>query len=253
MTGNSWIAWIWPVAAAPFVGSFLGVLALRLPAGQPVAWARSACPHCGRQLAAADLAPVASWLVAGGKCRYCAHPLGLFYPGIELAALGVAAWAALALPDPLLVWAGCLLGWSLLGAAVIDARHFVLPDILVLPLIPAGILLQAWIAPGAWTGHLVGAAAGYLGFAAVAALYRRLRGREGLGMGDAVLLAAAGAWVGWAGLPSVVFAGAVLGLLGAVALRAAGRRVDGATELPFGPALAAATWLVWLYGPLEPV
>ena len=256
MAGEYWIAWMWAVIAAPFVGSFLGVLIVRLPVGMPVAWrsgwARSACPHCARELSAVDLVPVASWLSSGGKCRYCATPIGLFYPGIEIAALGVAAWAAMTLPDPLLIWAGCLLGWSLLGAAIIDARHYLLPDILVLPLIPAGILIQIWAVPGQWVDHLAGAAIGFALFAAVALIYRRLRQREGLGLGDAKLLAAAGAWVGWVGLPSVVLLGALFGLVTALVMRMMGRDVGRVTELPFGPGLALAFWLVWLYGPLVP-
>ncbi|MDH5558944.1 MAG: A24 family peptidase [Alphaproteobacteria bacterium] len=245
-------AWVWAVIAAPFVGSFLGVLILRLPAGLPVAWARSACPHCGRELAPIDLAPLASWLSSGGKCRYCASPLGRFYPGIEIAALGVAIWAALTLPAPLLIWTGCLLGWSLLAAAVIDARHCLLPDVLVLPLIPAGILLQVWTMPEQWIDHLAGASIGFALFAAVGLFYRRVRRREGLGLGDAKLLAAAGAWVGWAGLPSVVLLGALFGIVTALIMRMAGREVGRVTELPFGPGLALAFWLVWLYGPLVP-
>lgn len=253
MIANYWPIWIWALIAAPFIGSFLGVLIQRLPAGKPVVFARSACPHCARQLAPADLVPVASWLTSGGKCRYCATPISMFYPGIEIAALGVAAWAAVTLPGTLLVWAGCLLGWSLLGAAIIDSRHLLLPDILVLPLIPGGILLQAWFVPNQWTGHLAGAMIGFALFSAISWFYRVSRGREGLGLGDAKLLAAAGAWVGWTGLPSVVLLGAVFGLATGLILRTAGRKVERATELPFGPALALAFWLVWLYGPLVPV
>jgi leader peptidase (prepilin peptidase)/N-methyltransferase len=253
MIENYWTSWIWAIIAAPFIGSFLGVLVQRLPAGMPVAWARSACPHCDRQLVVADLVPVASWLASGGRCRYCATPLGTFYPGIEIAALGVAVWAAVALPDPLLIWAGCLLGWSLLGASIIDSRHLTLPDSLVLPLIPAGILLHAWLAVDAWIDHLMGASIGFVLFAAISITYRVLRRREGLGLGDAKLLAAAGAWVGWVGLPSVVLLGAVFGLATGLALRMTGRDVGRVTELPFGPALALAFWLVWLYGPLVPM
>lgn len=252
MAEEYWIKWIWAVIAAPFVGSFLGVLILRLPAGLPVAWTRSVCPHCTRELRAGDLFPVASWLMSGGKCRYCATPIGMFYPGIEIAALAMAAWAAATLPGPLLIWAGCLLGWSLLGAAVIDARHYLLPDILILPLIPAGILLAAWIAPGQWIDHLAGALIGFVLFAAIAILYRRLRQREGLGLGDAKLLAAAGAWVGWVGLPSVILLAAIFGLATGLVLGMMGRDVGRVTELPFGPALALAFWLIWLYGPLVP-
>ncbi len=253
MTADYWIAWIWPIIAAPFIGSFLGVLVQRLPAGLPIAFARSECPDCAHHLSAADLVPLASWMVSGGRCRYCAAPLGLFYPGIEIAALGVALWAAASLPDAPLIWAGCLLGWSLLGAAVVDSRHLVLPDILVLPLIPAGIMLHAWLVPAAWVDHLAGALAGFALFAAIAWIYRGLRRREGLGLGDAKLLAAAGAWVGWIGLPSMILLGALFGLLTALLLRLAGREVGRATAFPFGPGLALAFWLVWLYGPLVPV
>ena len=73
-----------------FVGSFLGVLVRRLPEGQPIAWGRSRCEYCGAALAVRDLVPLFSWLAAKGRCRFCGHPLGWFYPGIELAALAVA-------------------------------------------------------------------------------------------------------------------------------------------------------------------
>jgi len=241
--------WIWPVLAAPFIGSFLGVLVLRLPAGQPVALARSNCPHCGVTLGAAELVPLVSWLALRGRCRHCSAVLGPFYPGIELAALAIAAWAAVTLPGPL-VWVGCILGWALLAAAVIDLRHLVLPDVLILPLIPAGLVVHAVIAPDRLPAHAIGAAAGYLGFVAVRAVHAAIRRREGLGLGDAKLLAAAGAWVGWQGLPSVVFLGAMFTLAGLLAMRAAGRDLDVRGEIPFGPALAIGFWLVWLYGPL---
>lgn len=252
IVGFEQAAQLWVIVAAPFIGSFLGVLVLRLPAGLPVVLARSACPHCRHRLGVADLVPVVSWLLSGRRCRYCAAPVGVFYPGIELAALGIALWAAAVLPGQL-VWAGCALGWCLLAAALIDWRHTVLPDILVLPLIPVGIGVHALLDGAPWQSHLLGAAVGFLSFAAIAALYRRMRGRDGLGLGDAKLLAAAGAWVSWTGLPSVVLLAAVFGLAGATVWRLAGHDVLSSTEIPFGPALALAIWLVWLYGPVVPI
>ena len=77
-------------------------------------------------------------------------------------------------------------------------------------------------------------------------LYRKVRGRDGLGAGDAKLLAAAGAWVGASGLPQVILFAAVAGLVAAACLRLAGVRLGAASALPFGPFLALATWLVWL-------
>lgn len=246
------VTWAWAIVIAPFVGSFVGVLVLRLPAGRPVVLARSACPHCGQRLGVTDLVPLLGWLLRAGRCRYCDVPLGLFYPAIELAAVGIAAWSAFVLPGNL-VWAGCLLGWMLLGAALIDWRHMVLPDALVLPLIPAGIGIHMLLDGAYWPDHLIGAATGFLAFAGVALLYRQLRGRDGLGFGDAKLLAAAGAWVSWVGLPSVVFLAALCGLAGVAVRRLSGYGIVTTDEIPFGPALALGTWLVWLYGPIVPV
>jgi leader peptidase (prepilin peptidase)/N-methyltransferase len=130
-------------------------------------------------------------------------------------------------------------------------RHYVLPDVLTLPLIPLG-LIAAWLdGAEALLAHVIGAAAGYLVFLLIALGYRRLRGREGLGLGDAKLLAVAGAWTGWQGLPSVVLlgAGASLAFLLLLRLRGGAIRLDQAVA--FGPGLCLGIWLVWLYGPLQ--
>ena len=122
---------------APFIGSFLGTLIVRLPEGRPVLLDRSRCEACGQTLGARDLVPIFTWLLLKCRCRYCGAQLGVFYPLIELAALGVAVWALLTLPSQL-VWPTAALGWALLALAVIDAKHFYLPDVLTLPLAPAG-------------------------------------------------------------------------------------------------------------------
>ena len=100
------------------------------------------------------------------------------------------------------------------------------------------------------TDRALGAALGYLGLRAVALLYRVLRGREGLGHGDPKLLAASGAWVGAMALPQVVLGAAVSALIAAAGLRLAGVPLGAGSALPFGPFLALATWLVWLFGPV---
>jgi len=143
-----------------------------------------------------------------------------------------------------IVIAALLAAW-LAWASMIDAKHLILPDYLTLPLIPLGLLLVRWQPPDL-TDRLTGACLGFAVFAAIGALYRRLRGRDGLGLGDAKLLAGAGAWVGWQGLPSVVLIAALLGLVWALITRARSDR-----QLPFGPFLALGFWLVWWLGPLE--
>lgn len=238
--------------AAPFVGSFLGVLIKRLPAERPVALARSACDHCGRTLGWRDLVPVVSWVSTRGHCRHCRQPIGLFYPAVELAALGIALWALLVLPG-WIAWAGAALGWALLTLAWIDHEHFLLPDVITVPVALAGLAVAWFIDPATILDHVIGAVAGFGLFMAIAWLYRVLRRRDGLGGGDAKLLGALGAWVGWQGLPSTVLYAAVSGLALALILAARGQRIELGGRLPFGPHLCLGGWLVWLYGPLVPL
>jgi leader peptidase (prepilin peptidase) / N-methyltransferase len=235
----------------PFVGSFLGVVVERLPVGRPIALGRSSCDCCGEALGGRDLVPVVSWLARRGRCRCGAIRLDPFYPGIELAALAVALSAVMVLSGWLL-WASLALGWTLLALAAIDLRHFVLPDVLSLPLVPAGLAVAWLIDPARLGDHAIGAVAGFAGFALIAWLYRRLREREGLGLGDAKLLGAGGAWLGWQALPSVVALGAALALALALARAVAGAKLSPTTRIAFGPYLALAIWVVWLYGPLVP-
>ena len=116
------------ILAAPFVGSFLGVLVLRLPEGRPVLLGRSACPHCGTVLGPRDLVPLVSWLLLRRRCRACGTAIPPFYPLIELAALGVALWAVATAPNAATATAGCLLGWALLALAEIDRALGLLRD-----------------------------------------------------------------------------------------------------------------------------
>jgi leader peptidase (prepilin peptidase)/N-methyltransferase len=163
---------------------------------------------------------------------------------VELAALGVAVWAASTGADGALLWASCALGWTLLTLGWIDAVCLRLPDALTLPLILAGLLEASSLEPDALTGRAFGAAVGYTLLWAVALAYRRWRGRDGMGLGDAKLLAAAGAWVGVALLPQVLLGGALAGL--AWALRRG--RPNAMEKIPFGVFLAASAWVVWIYG-----
>jgi leader peptidase (prepilin peptidase)/N-methyltransferase len=237
---------------APWIGSFLGTLVLRLPAGQPVVVARSACPRCGHRLGAAEMLPLVGWAWLRGRCRHCRTAIPAFYPLMELAALGVAAWAATEAEGPALI-ASCLLGWVLLTLAVTDRRAFLLPDALTLPLLAAGLGATAWFDPQALPAHAAAAAGAWLAFALIARLYRRLRGRDGLGGGDAKLLAAGAAWIGWAGLPGAVLAASLLGLAEILTARLRhGSAWTPAQPVAFGTWLALGLWLVWLYGPPLP-
>jgi leader peptidase (prepilin peptidase)/N-methyltransferase len=234
--------WAWPLVAAPFLGSFVGVLIARVPAGRGVVAGRSCCEACGHALGPTDLVPLVSFAVLRGRCRWCATPIPRQTLWVELAALAVAASAVAAGERGALLWAGCALGWTLLTLGWIDALSQRLPDVLTLPLVLAGLAEAYVLEPEALTGRALGAACGYAGFRLLALLYRWRRGQEGLGKGDAKLLAASGAWVGGWLLPDVLLVGAVTALV--FALRHG--RVDRAARIPFGPFLAMGTWLLWL-------
>ena len=100
---------IYPLIFAPFIGSFLGVLILRLPAERPVARGRSAGDHCGQTLRAWDMVPILSFMLLRGRCRHCGQRIDILHPGVELAALAVAASAVAVAPagpaDPAWLWA----------------------------------------------------------------------------------------------------------------------------------------------------
>jgi leader peptidase (prepilin peptidase)/N-methyltransferase len=244
---NGWSSaagWVAPVACAPILGSFAGVLIARVPEGRGVVWGRSACEACGHALGGPDLVPLASFVVLRGRCRYCGAPIGWRHLWVELAALGLAIWAALRGESGGLLWAGCALGWTLMTLGWIDAVCQRLPDFLTLPLVLGGLCEALLLEPGAVPSRAIGAVAGYTGFRLLAWLFLRLRGREGLGQGDAKLLAAGGAWVGAWLLPDVLLAAAGTALV--FALRKG--RPEPGERIPFGPFLAAGIWLMWLYG-----
>ena len=241
--------WVWPVLAAPFVGSFLGVVVTRARVPQSILVGRSACARCGHRLGPADLVPLASWLATRGRCRHCGQSIGAFYPAIELAALGVALWSA-GLAADWLLWPSCLLGWLLLALAAIDLRCFLLPDFLTLPLLAGGLLLWEVAEPASLVPHAIAAALGFAFVLALRQAYWLLRRREGIGLGDAKLLAAAGAWVSWEGLASVLLVASVAALASTLLRYKRGSSISLVDRVPFGAFLCVGTWLVWLYGPL---
>ena len=233
--------------AAPCAGSFIGLLAHRLPQGGEIVADRSRCATCGTELGWRELVPIASWVAQRGRCRSCGASIGWTALVAEIGALAIAAWAVMVLPQG--AWlAGLGLGWSLLLLSLIDLKTMLLPDRLTLPLLAAGLLAAAMLAPERWSEHAIGAAIGFSSLAALAVLYEKARGRTGLGGGDAKLFGAIGAWVGVMGLPSALL---IAGLAGLAHALVSGRgRLSAGARIPFGPALALGGWIVWLHGPL---
>ncbi|MDI6624108.1 MAG: prepilin peptidase [Brevundimonas sp.] len=236
--------------AGLLAGSFLGLVSLRLPRGEGFVGGRSRCRGCDQPLPAWRLIPVLSYVAARGRCAGCGAAIPIRYPAMEFACAAIGVCAALTQPSIAAAVLTALLGWQLLLIAVVDGEHFWLPDALTLPLLGTGLLATVTLDRLTPVDSLAGAAVGFGGLWLVARAYRRVRGRDGLGGGDPVLLAAGGAWTGWIGLPSVLLWAALGGLSVVAARLLTGSRVSGSDRLPFGVFLALGVWLTWLLGPL---
>jgi leader peptidase (prepilin peptidase) / N-methyltransferase len=175
---------------------------------------------------------------------YVPGPLGAALAGALLGLLAGSAAPGATLSGQMLT-AG--FGWLLLALTLIDLRTFRLPDGLTLAVAALGAVMVWQTRPQAWAAHLIGGLAGYLVLVAVELGYRKLRGRDGLGRGDAKLFGAIGVWVSWTGLPLVMLTASAAGLIAALGggmLR--GQRPGGSTQIAFGPWLAAGGFAVWL-------
>jgi leader peptidase (prepilin peptidase)/N-methyltransferase len=227
------------------VGSFLATLMIRWPKGRSVIAGRSRCDSCGVRLGPRDLVPLLSYAALHGRCRRCGARIDQRHVAVELVAAGIGLISLVAHPLPLAAIT-LLLGLWLLLLAALDVEHHWLPDRLTLPLIPLG-LVAAWAGLGpALPERVAGAAIGWAGLALIAAVYRRLRGREGMGGGDPKLLAALGAWVGALNLPFILLGAGLLGLAAVLLMKLRGEDVTGASRLPLGALMAVTAWPVWL-------
>lgn len=241
-----WVA----LALGLILGSFANVCIHRLPLRRSVVAPASACPACGAAIRPWDNVPVLSFLLLRGRCRACRAPISWRYPAVE--ALNGALYFGLAWsfgPAPrTFVWMGLVT--ALLVLSLIDLEHYLLPDVITLPGIGAGLLASALPGSPRPLEAALAAAGGFLGCWAVAALYRRTRGVEGLGQGDWKMAAMLGAFLGGKGVILTVFLAALLGSLVGLALIA----LAGGTsrqKLPFGTFLGVAGIVVVFVG--EPV
>ncbi len=252
------------------VGSFLNVVILRLPPRLEWQWKRDAreileepdiydppppgivvegshCPKCRKPLSWYENIPVLSWVLQGGKCRGCKAPISVQYPLVELVTA--------------LLFLGCAwrfgFGWKGFGAMLltsylvalsgIDFRTRLLPDQLTLPLLWLGMVAAVENLYVGQKAAILGAMAGYLSLWSVYWVFKQLTGKEGMGHGDFKLLAALGAWIGLSGvLPTILLSSLVGAVVGSIWLGVKGR--DKATPIPFGPYLAVAGWISFMWG-----
>lgn len=244
------------------IGSFLNVVIYRLPimlnkeynsdgGGAPafnLCWPPSSCPHCKQRLRWWHNIPLISFLLLKGRCYFCEKPISLCYPLVELCS-GMLTASIYVYADAMhmsMLWlsAAYLFVWLLVAIAVIDWQTQLIPDELSLLLLWIGLFYNGVcnliVAPSV---AILGAIVGYLALWLVAALYRAVRKREGMGYGDFKLLAALGAWFGVWQLPFILFTSSVLALLAVLLRYMLQGRFSWQQQLPFGPFLAAAGFI----------
>ncbi|MTD27379.1 prepilin peptidase [Erwinia sorbitola] len=235
------------------VGSLLNVVTYRLPLmisnnALPAfnLWLpASHCTQCKKSVRWYDNLPLLSWWILKGRCRYCHLRISCRYPLTELSSLLLTLLCALLFPPGKLLLVLLPFSWLLLALILIDADCQLLPDILTLPLLWLGLLANTvgWLPQLPLPEAVTGAMLGYCGLALLSHGYRALTGKNALGLGDAKLLAALGAWLGWQLIPQLLLAASLGGICWVILGRLLYRRSISA-PLAFGPFLAVAGWVL---------
>jgi leader peptidase (prepilin peptidase) / N-methyltransferase len=234
---SPWVVRVFAFLFGMAWGSFLNVVIYRLPREMSVVRPPSHCPACGAPVRAYDNVPVLSYLLLRGRARCCKAKLSPRYPVVELlgGALSLAILETLARKlsaDTTIVRAAAMylselaLALALVAAAFIDAEHMYLPD----PITIGGTVLglgTASLRDLSYVDAAIGAAAGFVGvYLPCVVLYKAIRGRPGMGIGDAKLVMLAGAWFGWKGALVVFMGGAVQGTIGALLIYLVRGRIE---------------------------
>ncbi|HNZ04618.1 MAG TPA: prepilin peptidase [Myxococcota bacterium] len=220
-------------------GSFANVVIHRVPRGLSIVRPGSACPGCGHMIRWYENIPILSWVFLRGRCSSCHMPISVRYPMVELmvAIMSLASlFLALSTGDGLQASPGEIaalwffpfsLTFLLVCIIFIDLEHWIIPHVLTIIGIALGIarsLLLGDVVGVAWHESLIGAAAGALPIVLIIEVYFRLTGREGMGYGDVMLMAMAGAWFGYIALPFILLAASLQGLIGAIPMLASRNR-----------------------------
>jgi leader peptidase (prepilin peptidase)/N-methyltransferase len=228
--------------AGAVIGSFLNVVAYRLPRGESLVAPRSRCPACGVQIAAHDNVPVVSWMVLGGRCRSCHGRISPQYPLVE--ALTAALYVAVGVQTEMSpeLWPGLALMTLLVAVSAIDIEHRIIPNRLLLVGAVAALALWGLADPARLPENLIAAAAAGAFFGLAAFAYP-----AGMGMGDVKLAAVMGLFLGRSVAPALfvaLAAGALVGIGMLIAHGASARK----RGVPFGPFLAIGGIVGQLFG-----
>jgi leader peptidase (prepilin peptidase)/N-methyltransferase len=225
------------------IGSFLNVVAYRLPRGESLVKPRSRCPGCDTQLRAIDNVPVFSWLVLRGRCAHCGAPISARYPLVELTTAGLYVAVVASQDDAVRIVLGLLLATALIPITLIDLDHRLIPNKITGPAAIAAIVAIAALDLDFLPEALIAAAAGGGFFFIAAVLYPR-----GMGMGDVKLAGMLGLYLGRAVGPAILIALLSGVILGAVIIARKGATEGRKTAVPFGPFLALGGMVAFFVG-----
>jgi len=229
-------------------GSFLNVCIYRLPRDESILFPSSHCPNCGKPVKLYDNIPILSYAILRGKCRHCKKAISARYPIVEtisgLMSIALVMKYGLTLHSLLLL----LFVFSLIIITFIDLDYQIIPDILSIPGILAGICASFFIPMAYWIDSIFGILIGGGFLFIIAVTYKWVTNREGMGGGDIKLLAMVGAWLGWKAIPFILFSSSLIGaLIGGISLLSARKNLR--YKIPFGPFISIASIIYIFFGP----
>ncbi len=229
------------------VGSFLNVCIFRLPNKESIIWPGSHCPHCKKPIKFYDNIPIISYLLLRGKCRQCHGSISFQYPLVE----GITALSSLLLIMKFGLSLSYLIYFLFVAAliviTVIDLYHQIIPDVISLPGIGAGLLASLTVSQITFTNSLLGILLGGGSLFLIATVYQWLFKREGMGGGDVKLLAMIGAFLGWKAVILTILLGSLVGsIIGIILMVSKGK--DFKYAIPFGPFLSLGAVIALFYG-----
>jgi len=270
---NNWLFFTIVTIVGLAVGSFLNVVIYRLPIMLENEWRseckeyleleldsknnktdifnlskpHSSCPKCQHKIRTWENIPVISYLFLRGKCSSCGVHISAQYPIVEAATAIFSVLIAIQFGVSLETLFGLIFTWALITLAIIDTKTQLLPDNITLPLLWLGILINTYHIYIDLESSVFGAICGYLILWSIYKLFKLLTGKEGMGYGDFKLLAALGAWMGWQMLPQIILLSSLVGAVIGISMILLKRQEKG-TPIPFGPYLAIAGWIAFIWG-----
>ena len=230
-----------------FIGSFLNVCIYRIPKGESVIWPPSHCPKCGERIKPYDNIPVISYFLLKGRCRNCAERISWQYPVVELLTGILTAATACKFGVSFSTFYYLLLVYYLIVVSFIDLKTMEVPVKLSYGALLSGLLLSFFVPQHSFKEAVFGASFGAGIILFIIETYYVLTGKEGMGYGDANIMAVVGAFLGWKKVLLTLFFASLVGAATGITLILL-RRSDREKPIPFGPFIAAGALISLYFG-----